>query len=362
MVRYIIILLWVFSLEAQESLGIFTYQVYGAKPWDPSSIQSGITGSEEAVIYMADKLAQLGYQVIVFGIPPTDSPYSLPESNPRYVSLDFTEYPKLDIAISWRMVDAGERLKQRANRVYLWPHDTPPNGTISDALVMSFDGVLWLSDWQRGEWIKANPHFAKFETIFGNGINPEQMQPITERTNPYSCIYGSNYARGLVLLLDCWPTIKQHYPEATLDIYYGWQHWGLLSPETEASMRRQVEELAPLGVKEHGLVSHKELSEAYAKASFWTYPCYCPEVFCITALRAQAAGAVPVIINGSALPATVRHGYKCEGSLAYCQLLLSALSQAKTISLADRVKMREFILEEYTWEKIAIHWKEHFSK
>ena len=64
--------------EAQKTIGIFTTKVEGVKPWDPDAIQSGITGSEEAVIYISQSLARLDYKVIVFGDPPLDSLYSLP--------------------------------------------------------------------------------------------------------------------------------------------------------------------------------------------------------------------------------------------------------------------------------------------
>ncbi len=64
-----------FSLvEATKTIGIFTFANQGSHYWDPDSISSGITGSEEAIIYMGQKLAKLGHQVTVFGNPPKDSP------------------------------------------------------------------------------------------------------------------------------------------------------------------------------------------------------------------------------------------------------------------------------------------------
>ena len=83
-----------------------------------------------------------------------------------------------------------------------------------------------------------------FTKIFGNIVNPDQFESIQERKNPYACIYGSNYAQGLEILLDHWPEIKRQFPRASLDIYYGWQHWAMLAPEKEAKMRLQIT-LAP---------------------------------------------------------------------------------------------------------------------
>src|ERR1700730_9245319 len=113
-----------FGNPPPKTIGIFTFDVLGLQPWDPDKIKTGITGSEEAVIYMSEKLAQRGYRVIVFGKPPENSPYSKETANPRYVPFNTPLTKKLDIAISWRMPSVGLQLKNMANKVYLWPHDT----------------------------------------------------------------------------------------------------------------------------------------------------------------------------------------------------------------------------------------------
>ena len=345
--------------EIQKTIGIFTQPRIGLE-WDPESIKTGITGSEEAVIYISQKLAKLAYKIIVFGNPPPGSLHSSPQANPRFVTLDPAHIPNMDIAISWRMPNIGEALRKYGRKVYLWPHDTC-TVRLTHAQILSFDDVLWLSEWQRQQWISLNPDLAQFTKIFGNGINPEQFKQIQERENPYACIYGSNYARGLEILLDLWPTVKKKFPLATLDIYYGWQHWGLLSSKKEAKMRTQIAQLGSLGVQDHGLVGHEELNRAYEKAAFWTYPCTQSETFCITALRAQLAGAIPVVIVHSALQETVPHGYQCSSRQEYLQTLLKALGHAEEISLEKRSEMGTFILERFTWDKIAMKWHELFE-
>lgn len=343
----------------KKTIGIFTCYC-GVKPWDADSIATGITGSEEAVIYLSQELAKLDYKVVVLGDPPANSPYTLPEANPRYISLNADEGMKFDIAIAWRAPEAAEKLKSRAQYVYYWPHDTLWRAIKLDQ-INEFTDTFWLSKWQRKQHISISPAFAKFNKFFGNGIVPSQFEAVQERTNPHACIYGSNYARGLEILLDIWPDIKKQFPKATLDIYYGWQHFGLLTQEKEGKMRAQVTALASMGVTDHGIVGHEELNRAYNKASLWTYPCICPETFCITALRAQLSGAIPVIIEGSALPETVRHGYTCKKSEEYQATLVKALQEAENITLADRKKMGEFVLQEYTWKAVAEKWKTVFD-
>ncbi len=355
---FFVCLLFCSSLCAEKTIAIFLNK--HAQGWGPESVKTGIPGSEEAVIYMADQLAKLGYKVYVLGKPMRGSPHRLCSANPRYVSLNFDDGTVFDVGIAWRMPDAAQRIKQRARTVYFWPEDLCEK-VYTEEQINSFDGVLWISEYERQQYISKNPAFAKFTHIYGNGVPAALAKPIQPRENPYSCIWGSNYARGLDILLDIWPEVKKHYPKATLDIYYGWQHWGCMSKQKEAQMRAQVLALAPLGVQEHGMVGHDELTQAYERASLWTYPCTALETFCTTAIRAQLAGAIPVIIDGSALKETVRHGYRCATKEEYLAMLLQTMSTIDKVSVEERQKMSSFIVQEYTWEVLAKRWQELFE-
>lgn len=362
MIYLVLSLFFSLFLHAQGSIAIFTGTADdGApRPWDPDKIKTGITGSEEAVIYMSNELAKLGYQVTVFALIPPNSPYFAPTVNPRFVPLDYQENTHFDIGIGWRLEGSAKAMKKRASKAYLWPHDSSATHLAKED-IEAFDGVFWISEFQRNAWIAVNPSFSRFREIFGNGILPDQFPEVQERTNPYSCIYISSYDRGLKVLLDAWPRVKKEFPKATLDIYYGWQRSGITSVIEEAKMAAHIQSLAFLGVEEHGLVGHEELNAVCAKASLWTYPLISKEAFCISALRAQFAGAVPVIIDGSALKETVRHGYKCNTKEEYLSTLLNAMRKAEEISLEERRKQRQFILEKYTWPLIASQWKKLFD-
>jgi glycosyltransferase involved in cell wall biosynthesis len=350
------------TLHSAQSICIVAGET-GLGPWDPSHTKTGITGSEEAIIYVSKELALLGYRVVVFANVPKDSIHSLPEANPRFVDFDFLPQTRFDIGISWRMPEIAECIKGFADKVYFWPHDLS-NTIVTEDEISGFEDVLWLSQSQRMQWISVNPSFARFTHIFGNGIVAEDFPEVQERKNPYSCIYASCYKRGLQILLNFWPTVKKEFPEATLDIYHGWRDKDYTPLLTQVFMTNQLKHLAFLGVTEHGMVGHEELNKAYNNTSFWTYPCTClpVETFCISALRAQFSGTVPVIIQGSALKETVRHGYQCDSVDDYLSTLLYAMKEAHTISLEERKKQRDFISNEYTWKIIAKKWKTLFDR
>lgn len=337
----------------KQSIAIFTFHPETFTPWGPNSIRQGIGGSEEAVIYMASELTKLGNKVTVFN---NRLEADEEKEDPRYLPPQMAGKERYDVAIVWRIPEIITHIRPLAKKVLFWPHDTCGH-QISKAVFQEIDEVLWLSKWQRAQWISVNPYFEKFSRIFGNGLEASQFPEIRTKKNPYACIYGSNYARGLNYLLDIWPDIKQDFPKATLDVYYGWDHWGLLTKLQEQTLRDKLHQLKNAGVTEQGKVGHKELAQAYAKASLWTYPCTHAETFCITAIKAQAAGCIPVIVQGSALNEVSSSGYQCETHHQYPELLKKALQEAPDKTLQERKSLREKVLDQFTWKKIAERWQ-----
>lgn len=322
--------------------------------WDPGAAAEGLPGSEEAVVHVAALLAARGFDVQVFASPPFASlPWTSLLSNPCYRHVDrFTE-GSYDVAISWRRKDFAFA-KLYAKRVVYWPHDLDGVGDVA-----GLDAVLWLSEFEKEHYCKNEKLRAVRSVVAGNGIAPEHFPraaSLAPRANPHSCGYFSNYARGLEILLDLWGEVRARFPAATLDIYYGRQTWGNLNDDQMASILRKIEVLKDQGVCERGKVGHAELARAMQGLSFWTYPCTtAAETYCITAVKAQAAGMVPVATRIGALAETIHPEAPTildvnapGGREAYLALLLDALGRADH----DRNKYVEFGLAR-TWDKVA---------
>jgi glycosyltransferase involved in cell wall biosynthesis len=134
--------------------------------------------------------------------------------------------------------------------------------------------------------------------------------------------YFSAYYRGLECLLDMWDRpggILEQVPDATLDVYYGWESWVGLQGEDDfyVRMEQRFAELADKGVTVHGRVSHEELAKAMLETQVWAYPTEFTEIHCITALKAQEAGCYPVTTNVGALNETVQSGTKIRTRKIY---------------------------------------------
>src|SRR5579883_2143270 len=110
----------------QKSICIITGTLPNVAAWDPDSVHTGIAGSEESIIYMADALAAKGWKVVVlfvYGSPPEGSRYTNPEANPQYiVNGGQCNINKFDIIVGWRTPTVAKQVKDKlGNKLYLWP-------------------------------------------------------------------------------------------------------------------------------------------------------------------------------------------------------------------------------------------------
>ena len=349
----------------ERSLAIVCDAGQAGEEWDPDVVRTrGHGGSEEAVVYVAESLARLGCQVTVYGNPPADTLHGFPACNPRFVerarlaehARDATQ--RFDAAVVWRFPWVVAEIVPLAARTMLWLHDACPPGTRLPVPAEQLDAVMFLSHAQYE--MSGGPAFVPPARCFltANGIVLDQFTRHDGITrDPYRCVYASNYFRGLEVLLRAWPRVKAHHPRASLDIYYGWQTWMQTPAGWETMLRDLLASVAPLDVREHGRIGQEQLARELSSAAFWTYPCTYPETFCITGLKAQMAGCVPVYVERAALAETIVDGFRCADPLAYADLLIEALAHAgdEELLAGMRARMRAWALR-HSWDRIAETW------
>lgn len=193
----------------------------------------------------------------------------------------------------------------------------------------------------------------------------------------HSVGYFSSYDRGLNYLLDMWPDIHAAVPDATLDIYYGWNSYDRMHSGNPQQMKwkwqiiRQLHDLKDMGVTEHGRVNHVELANAMKALEIWAYPTGFPEINCITAIKAGASGMVPITTGYAALQETVLEKQKDWGEAMYDDAnnadvindfkrrLIFALTHPRG-EIDRKKKAREYI-EKFNWTTIAGDWDKVMS-
>lgn len=353
---------WKFSEPKQwEDNSIVIHCGESWEDWSPKIVSRGIGGSEEAVIYLSEELTRLGWKVTVFNS--AGSQVGVHNGVTYRNHWEFNQNDKYNILIGWRSPWFFNQ-PYEAKKRYLWMHDVFEKEVFTKNVINNLDKVIVLSKYQRSLW----PNIPEDKIFYSaNGVHQENYDQQVARVKN-KLIYASCPSRGLEILLDMWEDIRKEVPSATLNVFYGWGNWikgNKNHPRRMQWMEQMKEKLKQEGITDHGRVGHKELAREYMSADVWAYPCIFPEISCISAMQAQIAGAIPVIVPYAALAETVQYGYKTkekdafkEGSTEeYKKLLIEALG-------ADgwgREEMIKWAKDKYNWEKVGKEWSDEFS-
>lgn len=183
-------------------------------------------------------------------------------------------------------------------------------------------------------------------------------------------VYGSSYDRGLEHLLKMWPEIIKVVPDAKLRIFYGWNLFDVAyhdNPERMAWKDSINKLMKQDGITHLGRISHGAVKEEMERAGIWAYPTHFGEISCITGMRAQACGTIPVVIAYAALAETVQHGIKVDGDI-YDQETKNEYIKEIVALLKDEGRQKEirknmvpWAKKKFTWANVAKQWVEEFE-
>lgn len=337
--------------------------------WGPWSLnEGGIGGSEEAVVRLSQELAKLGWVVTVYGTPG--------ERAGLIDGVDWKQYWELNaqdefnILISWRQPGFFD-VPLKAKKKYLWLHDVMPKEEFTKERIDAIDRFIFVSRYhsQRPEFDDI-PTKKKF--VSSNGITPNDFSILDGKLerDTHKCIYMSANERGLRILYDIWPDIRKSVPDATLDIYYGWDSFTAINRDNPERMMWMVDMQQKAksleGVTERGRIGQDALNKEIFKSGVWAYPSFFPEVNCITAQKSMAGGAVPVTSTFAVLDDIIQYGQKVdmgnfeeEDIRKYKEALIEALE--KPVPESYRRTMMKWAREKFDWKNTAKQWDEEMS-
>jgi glycosyltransferase involved in cell wall biosynthesis len=351
------------------------------QPFDGSSTNAMLGGSEEAVVYLSRALAAQGRNVRVYGILPPLTVPGLDENGIDWQPVsEFNPQDEHGCLVVWRAIgflmnlmqlkadlaatrDAGdERAVPFAGigRSSLWLHDKSL-GISDKALALTVcravDSVIVLSEHHKKCIIRecggVDP--GNF-VVLSNGVVREDFEallPMWQTRDPNRVVYSSCPSRGLRVLLKEWPKIKAACPKAYLDIYYDWSMLERMQPELHADVVKCLKEVEHLDVKHHGGVGHQDLHTALAGTNVWAYSHYeNPEVetFCISAVKATAAGCTVITSRNGAVPEVAPDSTFVEAS-EYADAVIAAIQNPATDSVRKDLMGRA--LDRFDWAPVA---------
>jgi len=345
--------------------------------WNSSEVHRGGFGaSEETICYLGESLAW-DRKVNVFGPTPEEEVQASvgywPHAQLRHITPDTKVV--VSRAPSWGTVALDELVGFETEK-YLWLQDAQYDDLNRD-VAANYKKIVCVGEWQKGMMhTRHGVPLAQMEVI-GNFLLPEHFVLADRpKREPHHFIYASSPDRGLINLLRLWPEVLAMYPDATLDIFYGWRGInklgsGVLGNDQWVSrfekVRRDYEGLRyQKGIKEVGMVSHAQIAREFMRASAWLYPTSFTETFCSNAVKARAAGCVPVTTGLAALNETAI----CDQSIvipfdetlpalpaSYGPAWLEGVKQAVETSDAERDKMSVQAIAEYNVSVQAAKWR-----
>ena len=342
--------------------------------WGPESLKTGLGGSEIAAIHMASELSRWGHEIEVIG-QVTPCIYE----GVKYLSYhQFGEKSiECDVFISSRNLPVLRRLKPRTRISALWCHDIHLGDDYS-GLMREHDIILCLSAWAKkvlSAYYTDVPR-EKF-VLTRNGIETKLFlrEPKKEGCR---AIYSSSPDRGLDHLLDYWPRIREMRPDAELHVYYGfdtWERMALQRGDRPAQLqisffKERLAQMQEQGVFSHGRVGQAELARAWLSSSMWLYPTAFLETSCISAMEAQAAGALVITTKLAALAETVKYGLLVNPPNTESRYETEFLGHVKEfierpvgeIGFASMMQNgREWALHNLSWTQVAQQWEELFA-
>jgi len=329
----------------------------------------GVGGAEGCVISLAKIFARM-YNVIVFCDCPRPGVYD----GVKYLHVSDTEFMqkfKTDLFISSRntklLADVNFKEYFKVDKVCLWTHDLPES-YVYDKLMQALpniDRVFALTEWHKQIIKQKFPNVPEKYWFFArNGVNTEYYDVEVKR-NPYKLIYSSTPFRGLDVLLEVFPNIREYVPQAELHVYSSMQVYGARTEEREEYKALYALASNMPGVYYHGVVTRKELAKAMKSSSLLAYPNHYPETFCITAIEAITAGTPIVTTHLAALPETIPKG---------CAVLIDGDSKSyeykqKFIDAVVGILKNPALWEEmhkacqghdFTWETVSKEWVKEF--
>jgi glycosyltransferase involved in cell wall biosynthesis len=296
----------------REHVAIYTGG--GWEPWHPSDIYTrGLGGSETAAIRLASALSDLGFVVTVYGEMREDTCWK---------DVIFRHHSKFD-PLDARACTISSRIPQIFDRPVsglrlLWVHDVDCGGELTPARASRIDHVLTLSGWHTSNVKGRYPFLTDGQVLqIRNGIDHNLFTPKPWADRAQRVLYTSSPDRGLDVLLELWPRVREQVPDAILEHCYAQVYDKIAEVDPRISAHRDhIRQLADQpGVRSIGSLSQPELAALMCDSRVWCHPSWIGpantvfhETSCIGAMEAQAAGCLVVASNWGALSETVRWG------------------------------------------------------
>jgi glycosyltransferase involved in cell wall biosynthesis len=351
--------------------------------------KTGCGGSETALINMAFELHRLGNEVFVFN--------RCGAAHGNYAGVEYKDITELgpllqngqkfDIFVAFRDLEILRIIGKNAaafgiKKIVYWAHDdlsylwdNPPQLEEISGRLKSFPDVIFaVSNWQKEMYREKFGVPAHKIYVTRNGVNLDYFRHEVPKEGN-RLIYSSVPDRGLDILAEIFPGIKEQLPGASLEAFTSFAVYGA---DTDSQLTDLFQKAKQAGLNFHPPKTQRELAREIGKSRLMVYPNHksslhpvFAETSCITVLEAQAAGTPVVTSDRGALSESVLNGetgiliegdpYSEEYKKEFVRQTVGLLKDHERW-LEMSKQARERIFNEYGWPQIAGEWQTEFTR
>lgn len=284
---------------------------YTERVWNATALEEGIGGSEEAVIHLAKRWQAAGWNVTVYNNSGHEVNVYDGVTYAPFWTWNYRD--KQDVTVLWRhpkMLD----FDINSTKIFVDLHDVIKAGEFNEKRLQKVDKIFVKSKAHRALFPKVPDE--KF-VIVPNGIVYSELETDGSLREEGLIVNTSSPDRSLSTLVRLFKRVKEKVPHAKLEWAYGWDVFDTVhgnNPKVMEWKQDIIKQMEEAGIVNRGRVSHAEVALMYKRAWVFGYPTEFFEIDCISARKAQAAGAIPVTTDFAALDETVRNGYKIHSN------------------------------------------------
>jgi glycosyltransferase involved in cell wall biosynthesis len=334
--------------------------------------RGSLGGSETALASMAREFARLGHRVLVY------CRCSQPGEFEGVIYADVEDYLHQcrNLTIDVQIVSRFGHLwhpEINAGINMWWLHDMPSAKEETMMYALKPDVIALLSDYHINCFKLSGAPIDPIVWKTANGVDTALISKLKAASpkHPARFLYTSLPERGLDrLITDIWPRIKSSVPNAELVVAgYDLSSISHLIKDDVRRQQGQILERAAStdGVKFVGPLNKSTLYSLMKSCTAMLYPTAWPEIFCITAVEAQACGLPIVTTNSFALSETVGpdSGVLVDPGPKYTEEFVKAAVQLSRDNVwRDQLAAAgpKFVEQQgYVWSRIAKQWETKFE-
>ncbi len=382
----------------EESSGkdVVIFCGYTVKIWDPIiAKEEGVGGSEEAVIQLAKRWKEAGYNVTVYAhVGHAEKEIDGIKWIP-FGAWNFRD--KQDVVILWRSPKALD-FGINSPIILVDIHDVVPPQEFTKERLEILTKIMFKSKVQRDFYPDIPDDKA---AVIPHGLDIKQFEERAKvvKKNPYKIINTSSPDRGLLTNLEIIERVHEALPnELKSKLKFRWNYgFTVWDKEFENDEKRHIwkqraekklEELKEKGIVEEesgSMISQDAVVDQYLESGLLLYPSEFFEIGFISGLKGGLAGAIPVTTNVFAQGEFLHDGIVIDSSASYESwsevniedgVDYGVRKERQKKFVVDeivkymknpeeyeemRTKIMDRIKNEFDWDKTATKWMELFN-